>query len=61
MIKKHQKPTKENKAELFQKKVLYISNIKNLDDKKNKKQQVAMRPRLKTAEKVISKNLMNKH
>ena len=38
MIKKHQKPTKENKGELYQKKVLYTYQIlKNLDNKKKTK------------------------
>ena len=38
MIKKHQKPTKENKGGIISKEsFIHISNIKNLDKKKTKK------------------------
>ena len=38
MIKKHLKPTKENKGGIISKEnFIHISNIKNLDDKKVKK------------------------
>ena len=38
MIKKHQKPTKENKGGIISKEsFIHQSNIKNLDEKKNKK------------------------
>ena len=38
MIKKHQKPTKENKGGIISKEsFIHLSNIKNLDVKKKKK------------------------
>ena len=38
MIKRHVKPTKENKGGIISKEsFIHQSNIKNLDDKKNKK------------------------
>ena len=38
MIKKHQKPTKENKGGIISKEsFIHLSNIKNLDAKKKKK------------------------
>ena len=38
MIKKHQKPTKENKGEIISKEsFIHLSNIKNLDAKKKEK------------------------
>ena len=37
MIKKHLKPTKENKGELFEENFIHLSNIKNIDLKKKKK------------------------
>ena len=39
MVKKHLKPTKENKGGIISKEnYIHISNIKNLDEKKDKKQ-----------------------
>ena len=38
MIKKHQKPTKENKGGIISKEsFIHLSNIKNLDEKKKEK------------------------
>ena len=38
MIKKHLKPTKENKGGIISKEnFIHISNVKNIDTKKNKK------------------------
>ena len=41
IIKKHLKPTKENKGGIISKEsFIHISNIKNLDDKKKQKKKV---------------------
>ena len=42
MIKKHMKPTKENKGGIVSKEsFIHQSNVKNIDVKKNEKKQVA--------------------
>ena len=67
MIKKHLKPTKENKGGIITKEnFIHFSNVKNIDkqinkDKKLKKGVKIMTPRLKTLyDKEIVKNLMSK-
>ena len=41
MIKKHTKPTKENKGGIISKEsFIHQSNVKNIDEKKDKKKQV---------------------
>ena len=65
MIKKHLKPTKENKGGIISKEnFIHISNIKNIDKQvvKNKKKKVKiMIPRLKALyDKDIVNNLMTK-
>ena len=49
MVKKHLKPTKENKGGIISKEnYIHISNIKNLDEKKKDKKTIGkMTPRLK--------------
>ena len=49
MIKKHLKPTKENKGGIISKEnFIHISNIKNTDLTKTKKKEAKKWPRLKT-------------
>ena len=69
MIKRHLKPTKENKGGIISKEsFVHQSNIKNIDIKKKEKTKLKMMPRLKTiydkeiVEKLLSKlSLKNKH
>ena len=62
MIKKHLKPTKENKGGIISKEnFIHISNIKNTDLTKTKKEAKKMTPRLKVQfEKNIVNSLMSK-
>ena len=64
MIKRHTKPTKENKGGIISKEsFIHQSNVKNIDIKKNEKTKVSKKimPRLKiTYEKEIITKLMSK-